>query len=194
MGPGATAALSSLAALCALLYLRVQAAGLGGPVRLVKLGPALLLAATLPDRPLLAVGFVFYAGGDLALLEKGRWFLVGLGSFLIGHLCVIAGLLAGAPPDPVGLGAGLILAGVMTTLLWPGLRGPLRAAVPVYAAALAGLLAAAVARSPLCGLGAGIFLLSDALLAWNRFRTPFRGAETAVLVTYYTAIGLIAAG
>lgn len=78
MGPAAVAAVQSLAALGGLVYLRVQAAGLRGPIRLLKLAPALLLSVTLADRPLLAVGFLGYALGDLFLLDKGRWFLAGL--------------------------------------------------------------------------------------------------------------------
>ncbi|HBL54857.1 MAG TPA: hypothetical protein DDZ36_02925, partial [Deltaproteobacteria bacterium] len=35
--------------------------------------------------------------------------------------------------------------------------------------------------------GASLFLLSDALLAWNRFRVEFKSAQLLVLGTYYAA-------
>ena len=35
--------------------------------------------------------------------------------------------------------------------------------------------------------GAGLFLLSDALLAWNRFRLKFKSAQVLILSTYYAA-------
>lgn len=194
MGPAATAALQSLAALSAFGYLRVQAAGMTGPIRLIKLAPALLLAAGLSDRPLLLVGFVFYALGDLLLLDKARWFLAGLAAFLVGHGLVISGLLASGTPTGLALGLTAPLGIAMVVLLWPALRGPLRVAVPIYAATLMMLVWAATARSPLATVGAVVFLASDALLAWEHFRRPIPGGHTGVLVTYYAAIGLIAAG
>ena len=194
MGPATVAVVQSLAALGGLVYLRVQAAGLHGPVRLIKLAPALLWCLTLGDRPLLAVGYLGYALGDLFLLDKGRWFLAGLGAFLIGHGFVIAGRLAGGTPQAAALGLGGGLAVAMTGLLWPALRGPLRVGVPVYAATLALLVWAATARSPIGTAGAVLFLTSDLILAWNRFRAPLRHSDVAVMVTYYLAIALIATG
>ena len=35
--------------------------------------------------------------------------------------------------------------------------------------------------------GAGLFLLSDTLLAWNRFRVKFKSAQVLILSTYYVA-------
>jgi uncharacterized membrane protein YhhN len=41
-------------------------------------------------------------------------------------------------------------------------------------------------------LGAVLFMFSDALLALNRFRKPFMGAQLAILGSYYAAQWLIA--
>lgn len=154
----------------------------------------MLLAATLGERPLLAVGFVFYAAGDALLLDKHRFFLHGLVAFLLGHLLVTAGLLRGGAPHPLGLVAGGAVAVAMTAALWPGLRPVLRVAVPVYGASLAALLWAATAQGPWATLGAALFVLSDAILGWNRFRGPVPGGDLSVLATYYLAIGLLATG
>jgi len=35
--------------------------------------------------------------------------------------------------------------------------------------------------------GAILFLISDALLAWNRFRMKFKSAQFLIMVTYYVA-------
>jgi uncharacterized membrane protein YhhN len=42
------------------------------------------------------------------------------------------------------------------------------------------------------GIGASFFLLSDFVLAFNRFRKKATHADTIVLGTYYLAIALIA--
>ena len=34
-------------------------------------------------------------------------------------------------------------------------------------------------------VGAGLFVFSDAALAWNRFRRPFAGAQVVVLSSYF---------
>lgn len=107
---------------------------------------------------------------------------------------MIAGLRAEGSPQLAALGFGAVLAVAMTALLWPALRGPLRVAVPVYAATLAALVWAATARSPVCTAGAVVFLASDAILAWNRFRSPLRHGDVGVMLTYYLALGFIAAG
>jgi uncharacterized membrane protein YhhN len=41
-------------------------------------------------------------------------------------------------------------------------------------------------------VGAVLFTISDATLAWNRFRAPFAGAQAAVLGSYYLAQWFIA--
>ena len=41
-------------------------------------------------------------------------------------------------------------------------------------------------------LGAALFVLSDSLLAWNRFRNPFPAAQALIHATYFPAQWLIA--
>lgn len=84
--------------------------------------------------------------------------------------------------------------------LWPGLGAGLRVPVVIYVAALSAMAAQAIGRAGVLGTsaaraagwGAGLFVLSDALLAINRFRAPFTGAHIAVMVTYFAAQWLIA--
>ena len=37
----------------------------------------------------------------------------------------------------------------------------------------------------LAGVGAALFVASDAMIAWNRFVAPFRAADLGIMVTYH---------
>ena len=163
-----------------------------GRQNLLKLVPALLLAVLVGD-PVFTAAYVLCALGDLFLLDKKRYFLHGLVAFLVAHVVFIVGLAArapGPPPDAAGGLVGLVATGLLVALL-PHTKGVLRFAVPVYAMALAGLAFAGLAHSPLAGLGAVVFMVSDSVLAWNRFRAPVPRAELIILSTYYTALFLL---
>lgn len=54
------------------------------------------------------------------------------------------------------------------------------------------LAGAARQRGLLAAAGATLFMVSDAVLALNRFRTPFRLAQAAIMSTYVAAQLLIA--
>ena len=51
---------------------------------------------------------------------------------------------------------------------------------------------AGVRTHMLVGLGAALFVISDATLALNRFRRPFRAAQAIVMSTYVVGQALIA--
>jgi uncharacterized membrane protein YhhN len=132
-------------------------------------------------------------------------FLAGLTSFLVGHLFYIAAFSAAGGWEawtllvlvPIGLAAALMLA-----FLWPHL-GRMRGAVVTYVLVIAVMVWRAAVRavvpatpSPSGALalaGAGFFMLSDGVLATDRFARPFAAADGVVMVTYYTAQTLIAA-
>ena len=184
----------AIASACAVLYVGMVARHVKGPARVVKVVPALALVTLLPS-PALAAAMVFSALGDAFLLDKARFFLPGLGAFLVAHLCFMGGFLSlsgEAPGQPVLIGVSIAAAAVLTSL-WPGLRGPLRVAVPVYAFALAGMVASASTLGALGFLGGVVFLVSDTLLAFNLFRGPLPGADVPVMITYFAAIGLLTA-
>lgn len=185
----ATAAAFTLAAVA---YLWISAKKIGGPIRLVKIVPALLLAASLRAESALALAFILYAAGDLFLLDKGRAFLAGLGAFLVGHIVLIGWIAAhaGRPPSVVAILAGTVAGGVMLAALWPALPGKLRVAVPIYTFALVGLVTAGSAWDDTALLAAIVFLVSDALLGWQKFRAPLPHGDTLVLTTYYVALAL----
>ncbi len=181
--------LVGLATLVALAYVGLVAAGIRGRIRGIKPLPALLLATVNPG---LAPVLVCWAMGDALLLDKDRFFLHGLGAFLIGHLWFIAIVGMSTGVSLPALAFGVSLAAGMLALLWPGLRPKLRAPVALYALSLAGVLAAAAPAGG--GVGAGLFLLSDTILAWNRFRKPLPRGDLLVMLTYYAAVFAIALG
>lgn len=140
--------------------------------------------------------------GDIALMFEGdRWFLCGLGSFLLAHLAFVAAFLSGlqSPGPPIWSYGVLLWAFAMFSVLWPR-AGRLKIPVLVYGLTLAVMVLAAAARnaakadeaSLLILCGALLFMASDSLLAYRRFVRPYPGAQPLILSTYWIGIGLIA--
>jgi uncharacterized membrane protein YhhN len=141
--------------------------------------------------------------GDVLLMLPQDLFVPGLVAFLCGHLCFIAALLDdsrfGARPG--WLLASLAYAAINLYLLWSSIGAALRVPVIVYVVVLAGMGGQALGRArTLAGhdsarraaVGALLFMLSDTLLAWNRFHAALPLASLWVLSTYYLALWWIA--
>ena len=149
-----------------------------------------------------ALGLVLSAAGDVSLVLAGG-FLAGLSAFFAAHVCYIAAFAPGAMLNGVTMAIGAAIGlGVMGMLayLWPHVAR-VRVPVVVYVVALATMGWCAVARA--IGGGGGVaevagavgglaFLVSDSVLAVDRFAHPFPGAHAVVMVTYYGAQLLIA--
>jgi len=142
--------------------------------------------------------------GDVFLMLPG-FFIPGLVSFLVAHLFYVALFKGGQRwfPHRGALAATLCVGAAMYAFLWvgglpPGLRAPVAAYVLVIALMAAQAMGrATVLRdgpSLLVALGAGFFMLSDSLLATNRFVAPLPGSQVWVLGTYYAAQALIVSG
>lgn len=140
--------------------------------------------------------------GDVFLMFKGnRWFMAGLGGFLLAHLAFAAAFLhnVAAVALPGWLAAVVLYAGVLLWILLPR-SGALKLPVLLYCAVLAAMVFAAAARhesletgKALAALaGALLFLLSDSLLGVRQFVRRYRHAQALILSTYWLAIGLIA--
>ncbi|GAB4276279.1 MAG: lysoplasmalogenase [Candidatus Promineifilaceae bacterium] len=145
-------------------------------------------------------GLVLCLAGDVFLMLPERYFLAGLGSFLAGHWFYIAAFAAS-----VGLVYSwwllplLIYGAVVYTLLHPHL-GKMRAPVIAYVLTILLMAWQALGRwqvlasvpSLLAALGALFFVISDSVLALDRFRAKFGSARVIVLTTYWLAQWLIA--
>jgi sterol desaturase/sphingolipid hydroxylase (fatty acid hydroxylase superfamily)/uncharacterized membrane protein YhhN len=169
---------------------------------LLAIGFVLLRWRDAPRRftGLLTGALVLCLLGDVLLMLPGL-FIPGLVSFLLAHLCYISLFRQGQPWFPSGraLVAALAAAGVLYAILFPSLGPQLKIACAAYAVVIALMTAQAVGRATLLrdanavglAVGAVLFMLSDALLAINKFATPLPLAQFWVLASYYAAQLLI---
>lgn len=153
----------------------------------------------------IAAGALFFSlAGDAFLMFEG-FFIPGLVSFLLAHVCYIALLRSDAPwlASRRAVACISLVAAAMYALLWlGGLPTALRLPVLAYVGVIATMAAQAwgrhrVLRNPaslLVAAGASLFMLSDSLLAINRFVQPLPWAAVGVLATYYAAQALILHG
>jgi uncharacterized membrane protein YhhN len=172
----------------------------------------LLIAATatadLPDiKAWVLAALVFGLIGDVALMLSTEGsvdarFLLGLGSFLAGHVCYLAALAR------YGLGGWQLVAGVLivagsaaSTLprILIGVRrragNELTAIVGAYAAVLGAMAVLAIGTgSVLTAIGGVLFLASDTVIAWERFVKLIRNGPVLVIASYHLAQILIVLG
>lgn len=161
--------------------------------------PALLLAIVgamgRATPRLLVVGLLLAMVGDIAI---DIMFEAGMAGFLAMQLAYIAGF--------VGLGAVSVLrrrwpAAATYAALWVGVNlvlgpelGDLRIPVLVYSAAICVMAALAVGVSARVGVGAALFLFSDALIAAGEADVEFSGRAALIMPTYLAGQYLIATG
>ncbi|MEO8838697.1 MAG: lysoplasmalogenase [Herbaspirillum sp.] len=157
-------------------------------------------------RRMILLGIAFSCCGDIflmlppSLLATG--FLLGLSSFLIAHLCFLYAFsldtrLLSKPAVLLLLGA---IGTVIVAFIWPGLNADLKAPVVVYLICLVAMATQAITRQlrwhqygcALAAVGGVVFMLSDSLLALNKFHAPLVGSGWLILGTYYSALLLIA--
>ena len=160
--------------------------------------PALLLCVlvTLGARSprWLVAGLVFATIGDIAIDVA---FEAGLLGFLVMQLCYIAGFARlGASRARTtrwaGLGYGLVW-GSVNLMLGPSL-GDLRIPVLIYSAAICLMAALGAGVSARVGVGAALFLLSDALIACGEADVDFAGRSALIMPAYLIGQYLIATG
>lgn len=144
--------------------------------------------------------------------NERRWFLFGLGAFLLAHVAYILGF--NTPPPPLtGMTFVIALMVIMSALplvrrillgaAQKGLRrlvGPVR----VYATVISLMLFSALITlfrtdwlstpAYLVSLGAVLFIASDLVLAWNKFVRPIRGGRLALMITYHLGQMALIAG
>lgn len=171
----------------------------------LKVLPILLLLALLlrtagaPRFLWLAV--IFSGTGDLLLaLPLANGFVLGLGAFLIAQLCYAVGFFRQRGPL---LGRAkrrllfvLVLCAALATLILPN-TGPLMLPVAIYLLAIGAMATSAALHSTEQATvfsGALLFVLSDTLIAVNKFLWPFGASGLAIMVTYYLAQILLVTG
>ena len=159
---------------------------------------------------LLLAALVFSLGGDVFLMLPGDqplWglptFILGLGSFLVAHLFYIVLFRQGQPwfPSKRALLVVLGVGAAMYAIVWGGLGNDtvLKIAVAAYVTVISLMTAQAIGRAVTLGdsasrwvaVGACVFMVSDSLIAINKFVTPVALSSLWILVTYYCAQMLI---
>lgn len=155
-------------------------------------GPWILVAAL--------IGCFF---GDLFLeFNSDIWFLIGMGAFAIAQISFVTYFVKTGALDRllnnwwiiplvVVIAAGLLAA------VWAGLDPALRIAVPIYALLLMTTGALAFSTDLRAGIGAALFLFSDALIALRIAEIVPRESVMmgiVVMVTYIAAIFLLTIG
>ena len=150
------------------------------------------------------LGAVFGLIGDVALLDDGDLaFMIGLGSFAVGHLAyAVAALLTGFSTAPALLGAvftAALLAFRFVPETLPGARAhggaALAGAVVFYAAVISLMVVTSwgTGRVPVA-VGASLFAVSDWILGYQRFVGPLPGGRVAVHVPYHVGQALLVVG
>lgn len=166
------------------------------------------LAAAVPYRAWVMAALVFCLIGDIALMfDSTRAFITGLGSFLIGHVLLIAAFATDLPLAPFYLPPTLLLVAAFFGVLVCGYAawllpraGRLQVPVMIYVAALGAMGLTALLRAALSGstaaawacAGALLFAVSDAVLGYRKFVAAPWWSQPVILLTYFSAIGLIA--
>ncbi|MEK8053257.1 lysoplasmalogenase [Ideonella sp. DXS22W] len=165
--------------------------------------------SSLAMRRAVLAGLVLSLLGDVALLWPREGFVPGLVAFLLAHLAYLVAFTRGGVALAVRRGPFIVyalVAGAVLWRLWPGVPEALRPPVIAYVLCLAAMAAQAAARwlvlaegstvqerlARRAALGGALFLLSDALLATNKFAGPVPLSALWVLASYWAAQWLIA--
>jgi len=159
-----------------------------------------------------ALGLVCSLVGDVFLMLPRERFVAGLVAFLLAHLAYLVGFNPSLPPLNL---ASLILAPVPFVIasqiyrriargLEAGGQGRLKLPILAYMIVISLMLLSALLTlvrpewSAVAALsasgGALLFMLSDTLLAWNKFVAPLRHNRVLVRMSYHLGQLLITLG
>jgi uncharacterized membrane protein YhhN len=152
---------------------------------------------------------VFSWGGDILLMlepQNSNFFIYGLVSFLIAHICYIDFFQVVKRKEKIKTNWLLVLPVLiyyvgLIVLLFSHL-GALKIPVIIYGAVINIMLALALHMPGMkyknagmnMMIGAVLFIVSDSVLAINKFYKPFEGAGILIMLTYAFAQLFIAAG
>ncbi len=152
------------------------------------------------------IALCFSLLGDILLMLNPRYFLAGLGAFLLAHLAFLVGF--NQSPAPLSLGVMLVavLVGISAArvirVLRPGIlqvpRGKrFLSAVIAYGLTLTLMLLSALLtlfrsdwatiHALLVSIGAMLFFVSDTTLAYDRFVRKISHGQSYVHLTYHLA-------
>ncbi|WP_108668757.1 lysoplasmalogenase [Peribacillus acanthi] len=145
---------------------------------------------------LMMIGLFFCMLGDGLLI----WFIIGLSAFLIGHLFYIGGfltqwtfswvrLLSIVPISIYGYFMGTNLVAALQS------NGEHALVLPVifYLIVISTMFWSAIMTGNKWAMfGSALFIISDSVLAWNKFISEITYSGEIIMITYYSAQFLIA--
>ncbi len=139
----------------------------------------------------LVVAFALCLAGDVFLLLPEGFFLLGLASFLLGHVAFIVVFLLAGTTSWWAFAAVAGAAGLRATVggrILDATSDRMRRPVLAYLLVISLMAIAAWATGePWLMAGAALFVASDTMLGWNRFVAARRWMGLAVIVTYHLA-------
>ncbi len=149
---------------------------------------------------LIVVGLAFSLVGDMLLMLPSDQFRAGLGAFLVAHLFYIAAFLSVIDTYHWWLSVVLGIIGVSFILYISPRLGSLKVTVILCILIITVMVWTAgevLYQDPKIGawfvfIGAVLFVLSDLILALNRFQKSFSSARALNLTAYFLAQLLIA--
>ncbi|MCA0899941.1 MULTISPECIES: lysoplasmalogenase [Microbulbifer] len=195
-------------AVSALAYIALRAAGIEAlwmaALKIVPIATLFWIAATSLaglTRTLTLIALAFSATGDVLLaVPFANHFVFGLGAFLLAQLTYAGNFLRAAQLGSRRFmlrGVALVLAALLLARqVLPG-AGELAMPVAFYIVAIVFMALSAAAHrsgSSLLFAGAVTFMVSDALIALDRFVEPVPMAGMWIMLTYYGAQALLVMG
>lgn len=159
-----------------------------------------------------AIGLVFSMLGDVFLMLPREQFIAGLISFLLAHIAYTVGFTETAPPFSVISLILVVVVGFTSIRIYRAVHKALIASnnskliipVRIYTIIISAMLLSAlltserpdwsVISSLIVSLGAALFYLSDAFLAWNKFVQQIRYGNLIVIISYHLGQIMIVVG
>lgn len=151
-------------------------------------------------RTWLVVALVFCVAGDVFLMLPRDAFLPGLASFAVAQILFTVSFSLRGPTSTRSI-VGLVVVVIGASILVRRFVGAIRRsgaesmvpAILVYVAVISAMVASAVSSgSAVAVIGAVLFMISDSLIAEERFVRSRRWQRLAIIVTYHLALaGLV---
>lgn len=134
------------------------------------------------------------AGDVFLMLKRDELFVAGLGSFLVGHIAYIVGIVEGGISGWATLVGAIIVATAFGSLAPTIIKGASdtdrRLGVPVfvYVVVISIMVSLAIGSTVwVLIVGALLFYVSDFVIGWSRFVADFASAPLLIIVTYHLA-------
>ncbi len=145
----------------------------------------------------LVVGQFFAFLGDAALMAEGDlWFGIGIGMFLVTHICYLVGFFKMGARDALRSRRWVLFAFpafwiAANAVLMPNL-GAMAIPILVYSAFLVAMAMVATSLGTGLGIGGTLFMISDLMIGATVAFGEFAGSGFLIMATYVVGQGLIA--